>query len=460
MGTDMLLDSNRKTLYMKLYDDIKKNIINGNLGKDKKLPSIRNSMLHYEISKNTVIKAYHQLELEGYVRSVEKKGFYVNEIENILVSKDSQVKYKKSNKKKYKYDFSMDGVDQSGFPFSIWKKIYNEIINKSHSELLLNVESKGDYKLRIEIAKYVNNSRGLNLSADDLIISAGTEYLFSLVKKLFDDDTIYGFENPGYAWGNSFFYRDLKNVVPIKMDSEGIMIEKLNKYNVDVCLITPAHQFPTGNVMSINRRIQLLNRTIERNSYIIEDDYDGEFKYKGKPVPALKSMDINDRVIYMGTFSKSLSPALRISYMALPKDLMQKYDTYFKGYTCSCSTFVQRALAEFMNRGDFEKHINRMRTIYSKKYELCEKLFSNTPELELHMPKSGNSFIIKINRLKNIDDFIEKCERNSINLIPVSKYRYKKVNKNDFIFGFAKIPIELLEDGINQLKSIINKELP
>ncbi len=450
-------DSSYKTLYMKLYDSVKQKIIDGELAENSKLPSIRSMMSICNVSKNTVIEAFYQLELEGYIRSEEKRGFYVNKLEHLVVSKPIVTKPSNSVAKVYEYDFSVDGVDSSGFPYSIWKNIFSDVMSSRDADLLLSAEPKGHVELRIEIAKYVNLSRGLKLNPEDIIISAGTEHLFNFIKKLFDKDTVYGFENPGYPWGREYFYNDIKNVVPIPVDDEGIMVEELSKKNVRVCLVTPAHQFPTGVIMSVNRRVNLLNRAIETDGYIIEDDYDGEFKYKGKPVAALKSMDLNDRVIYMGTFSKSLSPALRISYMALPKKLMQRYDEYFAGYSCSCSTFIQKALAEFMSRGHFEKHINRMRTVYAKKYEICEKMLKEIREVDVQMTGSGNSFILNIPEMKCREQFVDDLMDSGINLISLDTFRRDSRYSNEFIFGFAKIQQDKLIDGIKILEHLIRR---
>lgn len=451
------LNSNYKTLYMQLYEAIRQEIVCGKLEKNSKLPSLRTLMSQYQVSKNTVITAYYQLETEGYIRSIPKSGFYVNEIENLLITNNSKIKYQKTIQKKYQYDFGIDGVDTTGFPFAKFKKIFGDIMLSENDELLSSAEPKGDFQLRNEISKYLNISRGLNTTANDLIISAGTEHLFNFIKKLFPQNSIYGFENPGYAWGNRFFYNDLKHAIPINLDNEGINIAELDRYNIDICLTTPAHQFPTGTTMSIDRRIKLLNRAVKTNSYIIEDDYDSEFKYKGKPIPALKSMDLHDRVIYMGTFSKCLSPALRISYMVLPKEIMKKYDIYFTGYSSSCSTFIQKTLAEFMKQGYFEKHINKMRTIYGKKYEICENLLSKIPEIEINTSESGNSFLLKISQLKNTNKFLEDCKKANIRIQTVDEFSYKKIAKPEFLFGFAKIKTEDITNGINLLKKLIEQ---
>lgn len=443
-------------LYLQLYSAIKEMITSRELKDGTKLPSIRTLSNEYSISKNTVSNAYYQLEIEGYISSVEKVGFFVNKIDHLIQLDSDDDDATPISELKPIYDFSFSGVDSGSFPYSIWRRVFRETVNAEDETLLKQGDPKGLYELRDAIANYLKNSRGVSTSPDDIIISAGTEHLFYLLRRLLGENSKYGFEDPGYAWGNEFFTYDLNLAAPIPIDDSGIKIDGLVSENVDICLVTPAHQFPTGIVMPINRRVELLNWAAVENRFIIEDDYDGEFKFGGRPVPALKSMDVFDSVIYMGSFSKCLTPSLRISYMVLPKKLMRVYENAFSGFGCPCSVFIQKALTTFIKDGYFEKHINRMRNIYSGKHELMIKLLGKIDELRIVPPHSGMSFVIELKKDIDGESFAEYAKKNGIGITPLK--RFSKAEENSypkFIVGFAGLSKDEIRMGLSSLEELI-----
>ena len=210
--------------------------------------------------------------------------------------------------------------------------------------------------------------------------------------------------------------------------------------------------------MAINRRIDLLNWSVaHKDNYIVEDDYDSEFKYKGRPVPPLNTMDKNDKVIYVGNFSKCLTPALRISYMVLPRELMNRYDENFQGFDCACSMIIQKSLTDFINQGYFERHINRMRTIYSKKHSLMKELLEELEGLDFQDKDSGTSFLISIDNLKSEEDFLKKLRKRKLKIVSVKEYSNIYKGENQFLLGFGKISQEKIKVGIAILGSVINE---
>lgn len=455
----MYLNLNPKIghLYLQVYSAIKDMIISRELKAGTKLPSIRLLSNEYSISKNTVSNAYYQLEIEGYISSVEKVGFFVNKIDH-LVQLDSDIgESTLISEIKPIYDFSFSGVDSGSFPYSIWRRVFRETVSAEDETLLKQGDPKGLYELRDAIANYLKNSRGVSTSADDIIISAGTEHLFYLLRRLLGENSKYGFEDPGYAWGNEFFTYDLNSAAPISIDNSGIKISELISEDVDICLVTPAHQFPSGIVMPINRRIELLNWAAVENRFIIEDDYDGEFKFSGRPVPALKSMDVFDSVIYMGSFSKCLTPSLRISYMVMPKKLMRLYENAFSGFGCPCSVFIQKALTTFIKDGYFEKHINRMRNIYSGKHELMTRILGKMHGLKIIPPGSGMSFVIELKKDIDGEYFAESARKNGIGITPLKRFSTKEENSHPkFIIGFAGLSRNEIKTGLSILDELIN----
>lgn len=451
------IDYNRTNLYQQIYREIMDLIIDRKLVEGDKLPPIRKLAEEHNISINTVKNAYYQLEVEGFISSQPRKGFFVNKIDNLIVlNKDMEEKIEIPSEE-YIYDFSLEGVEKKGFPYTIWSRIFKDKFSYDDGILLSKGHPKGYYHLRIEIAKYLNSSRGINVRGEDIIISAGTEQLYYILEDILKEKTLIGFEDPGYAWANPFFFKRHK-AIPIKVDQMGIVVEDIIDKKVNLVWTTPGHQFPLGHIMPINRRVDLLNWSVaHKDNYIVEDDYDSEFKYKGRPVPPLNTMDKNDKVIYVGNFSKCLTPALRISYMILPRELMKRYDENFQGFDCACSMIVQKALTDFIKQGYFERHINRMRTIYSKKHSLMKELLEEIEGLDFQDKDSGTSFLINIDKLKSEEAFLKKLRKRKLRIVSVKEYSNIYQGENQFLLGFSKISQEKIKDGLAILGSVIEE---
>lgn len=372
--TPTLHTDSKTPIYQQLYHYIKVEIQEGRLQPNRKLPSKRKLSAYLNISQNTIQTAYDQLIEEGYITSYEKKGYFVNQIDDLQKLKLTQIKDSSVSAEvavPVIYDFSYHGVDLPSFPFAIWRKLMKEVINEYDRELLQPGNSMGYAGLRIALAAYLHQSRGVNCTEHQIIISSGTEMLFQILFQLFDRRSIYGIENPGYEKLNQLFTANRALFKAIPIDENGMLPVEIERSNVNILCITPAHQFPSGQIMPINRRIRLLNWAKEAaDRYILEDDYDSEFKYSGKPVPALQGLDSNDKVIYMGSLSKSISPTLRVSYMVLPPGLMDRYQKELSYLLCPVPIFEQKFLCRFIEEGYFERHLNRMRTIYKKKREV------------------------------------------------------------------------------------------
>ncbi|MDF2908577.1 MAG: transcriptional regulator, GntR family with aminotransferase domain [Herbinix sp.] len=374
MLTPTLTSDSHIPIYQQLYHYMKEEIKTGHIPYNCKLPSKRKLSTHLGISQNTIQAAYDQLIEEGYIHSLEKKGFYVNKLDHLQTLKVNSVSEERIVEEltpNIQYDFSYHGVDFSTFPFDTWRRLSKEVINEYDKELLQLGDSSGYYRLRSVIATYLHQSRGVNCTMEQVIISSGTEMLFQSLIQLFNQNYIYGIENPGYERLNQLFRGNRAAFTSILIDDSGMIPEEVDKNKPNVLCITPAHQFPSGQIMPINRRIRLLNwANQDQNRYIIEDDYDSEFKYSGKPIPALQGIDENEKVIYMGSLSKSISPTLRVSYMVLPLHLLKRYRMELSYQLCPVPIFEQKVLTRFIEDGYFERHLNKMRNIYKRKREL------------------------------------------------------------------------------------------
>lgn len=367
-------------LYQQLYEYIKGEIETGRLKTGEKLPSKRTLANHLNIAINTVTTAYEQLVDEGYLKSYERRGYFVENLDGAFISSDEPVfpGEEPQDERRYRFDFSFNVVDREGFPFATWRKMMKEAYTKGRHDVLNTMDPQGSEGLREVIAAYLRDARGLYISPSRIIVSAGTEYLFQIIFALLDEKTVFAVENPGYERLNLMFQGSNRKFLPIPLDEDGMSVEELEKTEGDVACVTPSHQFPTGVIMPLPRRMELLKWASQKKGrYIVEDDYDSEFRYSGKPIPPLKTFDVEDAVIYIGSFSKSLFPGLRISYMVLPGNLMDEFLKRLAFFQCPVNTPTQRALENFMGEGYFERHLNRMRKRYKKKREILVKACKN-----------------------------------------------------------------------------------
>lgn len=446
-------------LFMQLYHFIKQEIISGNYIKNEKMPSKRQLAAALQCSQNTVQAAYHQLVAEGYLISRVKSGYYVAELDGIVTI--AKMEKKKSIPLKdtirYQYIFSHQGVDYHSFPFSTWWKITKDVINEYDLDLVKVGDSKGYSSLRESIARYLHQSRGVNCSPEQIIISSGTEFLLQLLIQMFDEKFIYAIENPGYEKLGMIFQSNRVLFQSIDLDNHGIKPDKLRKSLANVVCITPSHQFPTGSIMPINRRIQLLNWANEKkHRYIIEDDYDSEFRYSGKPIPSLQGLDQNGRVIYMGAFSKSLSPALRISYMVLPEHLLEAYHNKLSFYICPVPTMEQKTLQRFIDEGFFERHLNRMRNIYKQKREtIVNTITELLPGAQIQGASAGLHLTLRVHNGMNEQELIKAAREQQVKVYGLSKYYSitSSNNQNDtLLLGFATLKNKDIVNAVSLLK--------
>lgn len=440
------LDSDSKMpIYQQLYTYIKEEIQTGRIPFETKLPSKRKLSSYLGISQNTIQSAYDQLIEEGYIISIEKKGFFVCKIDNLQnlqapVHKD--LPSKNSEPSTILYDFSYHGVDMPTFPFSTWRKLMKEVINEYDTELLKLGDALGYHQLRSAIANYLHQSRGVNCTENQIVISSGTEFLFQSLIQLFDRESIYGIENPGYEKLNQLFSRNRAAFRAINIDHDGMIPEEISKSNANILCITPAHQFPSGEIMPINRRVQLLNWANQADKrYLIEDDYDSEFKYSGKPIPALQGLDTNEKVIYMGSLSKSLSPTIRVSYMVLPPHLMNRYNEKLSYILCPVPMMDQKVLCRFIEDGFFERHLNKMRNIYKKKRDTLVKAISELASgIEVLGSDAGLHMLLHIPNNMTEEELISSAHAQGLKVYGISKYYFDKDSMSNvptILLGFA-----------------------
>lgn len=434
-----MLILNNGILYMQIYEYFKNEIINGTYKANTKLPSKRNLAKEYNISLNTVDNAYSKLLEEGFIYSKERQGFFVSDVGELYVL-DSKPIHITKEEENIEYDFSYSGVSEE-FPYKIFKKISSNIFD--NKDILEKVDYQGYLPLRTQISEYLDKSRGFKADPSQIVISSGSEYLFQIIFKLISGK--FGIEDPGYNMLSNIMDTNDINYEFISVDENGIDLTKLKKSKSDFCVITPAHQFPTGVIMNMQRRVELLN--MKKIKYVIEDDYDSEFKYSKRPVPALKSIDVNDKVIYIGSFSKSISPSFRVSFMVLPFDLVEKYNKIFKFFICPVSIMVQKMLTAFIETGEFEKHLNRMRKIYSKKRQLLIDMLSERKDITIRGADAGLHVVLEYPKNHSEEYIVKKAKEKKIKVYGLSSYGTKREIPS-ILLGFATLSEEKLKEGV------------
>lgn len=522
-----------------LYSSIKSQILDGTLRANEKLPSKRALSENLGVSVITVQNAYAELIAEGYIYSIEKKGFFVTELQteietrhaelfsastsrfrvehgmtdnsprnDVLSSTQNDVRGLSSSKPQNATstfshfeslndqikplnhqvnvvvealettasqsifcDFQNNSTSYEKFPFSLWSHTMRQVLNSGDEKLLQRVGVKGVFELRESISKYLREFRNLNVSPEQIVIGAGTENIFSMIVQFLGRENVFALENPGYKKIASVCRLNGAKIVPVNIDEHGINIEELEKSGANVAHVSPNHHFPTGIVMPIRRRQEILSWAAnEKNRFIIEDDYDSEFRFNGKPLSTLFSADQTGKVIYINTFSKTLSPSFRISFMVLPFSLLREFENQFGLYSCPVSSFEQFTLSRFINDGNYGKHIIRMKNFYRN---LRNSLISAIQQSRLKKnckireEESGLHFLLTIKSEQSATELEERLLREGIKLPLLSNYYYENNNvgrepcgnyaKNEktFIVNYSGIKKEKIAEIVRRMEKAI-----
>lgn len=460
MLTYSLENTGSDKLYEHLYKLIKDDIIHKRISAGEKLPSKREFAKNLGVSIITVETAYSQLMSEGYIYSVDRKGFFAAKIDDRFLEDNPGsgiVDDIMEEQQEFYADFVKNTVPVENFPFSTWMKLLREITADTDSKMLLGMSNaSGAVELREAIVNHLYRFRGMDVKPEQIIVGAGTEYLYGLLVQLLGRDMVFGIENPGYPRIAKIYESNDVKIKYIDMDNEGAMPESLNRADVDVLHISPSHHYPTGIVMPIGRRYELLGWAAKsRKRYIIEDDYDCEFRLYGKPVPALQSVDRMDKVIYINTFSKSLAPTFRISYMVLPMPLVKRYYEKLGFYSCTVSSFEQHTLARFITGGYFERHINRMRNYYRTQRDKIIEAIKNSRAadyIEIHNADEGLHFVMDIKKDISDSELKKVAEKKGINIACLSDYYYNgKCDRHAIVLSYSGISEDRLDTALKRL---------
>lgn len=458
---------NGKCLYEQIYEYIRQEIREGKLLQGERLPSTRSLAEYLQISRSTIEVAYEQLLSEGYIEARPYKGYFVCRIEELFRLEEQegrkdagdrkQAEIKKQFAEGCRYDFSPAKIDMSCFPFGVWRRINKNVLSDSNAKLFFQGNAQGDYELRETIARYLHASRGVNCTPEQIIVGAGNDYLLMLLEKILGRELPIAMENPTYKRAYHIFRSFSYPIITVDMDESGLRVDELRKTNAVLTYVMPSHQYPTGVVMPIGRRGELLKWANEREErYLIEDDYDSEFRYKGKPIPSLQSSDKNGKVIYMGTFSKAIAPAIRVSYMVLPMKLVERYRERCYFYSTTVSRIDQKILDEFIRDGYFERYLNKMRKFYRNKHDLLlESLEPFRERFEITGENAGLHLLLTSKEAIPEQALITRAREQGVWVYGLSDSLVDTDMSSDsctVILGYGGLTEEEIQKGIEALK--------
>lgn len=450
-------------LYRQLFQQIREKILSGKLPAHFKLPSIRDTAEELSASRNTVEGAFQELCAEGYIYSKARSGYFVSAIDQRLAEPQHIILPKQDLHPKlaehFKFDFHPARLDPDVFPIANWRKCLNDSLRLKIDEYSRYSEPQGEWGLRCNIQFYLERSRGVLCSPDQIVISSGLQQNLEIVAQLIKDNhNSVAVENPGYHLPRDVFRNLGFSVEPIDIGPSGFDPKALKSSKGTVVYITPSHQLPLGYVMPVGNRLQLISWAEKGNRLIIEDDYDSELRYIGRPIPSLQGLCPHGNIIYQGTFSKVFSPALRLSYMVLPRALKDAYMRKFRNYLSPVPLLLQRAMIEFMERGHWEQHVRRARIFYKKKHDLMlraiEEFLGN--KAKVIGQGAGLHIVLELtDRLKSETEFIERAKRHGSRFLAFSDfYADGKPENKKLLLGFGGIGVENIPHGIELLSKL------
>ena len=456
------------SLYHYLYQCIKKDIVSGNILAEEQLPSKRNLAQNLGVSVVTVENAYAQLLTEGFIYSLPKKGFFVADINAADSSKLQQRKTRGKRRRlienfeeseqvnpKYIADFVSNGADIEAFPFTTWAKITREVLCERQRDLLKVSQGAGTLELRSAIARMLREFRNIQVSPEQIVVGAGTDYLYGLLVQLLGFDKCYAVEDPGWAKISKIYGQYGVKVCHIPIQ-EGGLTDAVKKSDADVVHISPSHHFPTGMVMPIGERYRLLSWAAESSKrYIVEDDYDSEMRMIGKPIPALQNIDVTEKVVYLNTFSKTMTSAIRIAYMVLPPHLAEKFHNELSFYSCTVSNLDQYVMAKFLNQGYYETHINRMRNLYRAKRDALLSAIRKSRlsyMATIYEEDAGLHFVLQVQTKLSDAEFCKRARMNGVNIKALSEYYFEaEPSVHKFVINYSSVEKKNVQKAVQAL---------
>lgn len=445
-----------KSLYAALYESIRADITAGRLSEGERLPSKRALAAHLGVSIVTVESAYAQLIAEGYAQARERSGIYVCAIGTPLHSVPSlPPQSAPAQLPPPLFDLSSGSGEDVPFPFSVWVRTMRAVVAERGKDILHPVEFRGAPELRQAIATHLYQTRGIRVTPEQLLVGAGNEYLYGLLVRLLGRQSVYAVEDPGYRKIVQVYCANDVRLCRLPLDKDGLSQEALRQSEAQIVHISPAHHYPTGIVMPIRRRNELLQWAYEKEGrYLIEDDYDSELRHTGKPVPPMFSLDSRQRVLYLSTFSQTIAPSVRIAYLCLPPELMERYCQTLSFYACTVPTFEQYTLAKFISDGAYEKHLNRLRKrLREKRSDLIDLIEKSSLHGRCRIMEAGagTHFLLQLKTQQSDAALKELARQEGLALRFLSDYEFHVHSRSALILNYACMQLEHLPQALELL---------
>lgn len=449
-------------LYEQIYRFIKQEIRAGKIAPGEKMPSARALAEQLSVSRSTVDLAYGQLTSEGYLDSIPCRGYFAGDVKELYRLDELETAQRQESREArpgFSYDFALNGIDEESFPINIWRKISREVLLKENSGLFQLGAPEGEWSLREVISDYLHHARGVQCRPEQIVMGAGNDYLTMLLSVLLGRQKTIAMENPTYRSAWNCFQNLGHPIAAVPMDAAGLDVEKLRESRADAAYVMPSHQFPMGMVMPVSRRLELLRWASEKEGrFLIEDDYDSEFRYRGKPIPALQGYDTYGCVIYLGTLSKAIAPSIRVSYMVLPERLLPVYRKKGAGFSATISRIDQSMLEIFLREGHFERHLNRMRAVYRAKHDLLiRSLRELSGILEISGENAGVHVLVRFRNGMTEEEAIQRAASAGIRVYGLSEYVIggkECVDGHTILMGYGPMQAQDIEKACRLLKKV------
>lgn len=462
----LLTEQTDRPLYMQLYMQIRNHIRSGVISDGMRLPSVRSLQQHLNISKTPIETAYQMLSAEGYVVSKPRSGIFAinpHEIRSSLQKNDDsdhppadrQQSVRTDAPQNYLIDFHTTDVDKDMFPIRTWRKILHTVLENNSESIGQRGDPQGEYALRRVLTDYLRNARGVVCSPEQIVIGSGILYSIGILTKLLKGIQHVAFEEPGFAPVRELFIELGYQLIPVSVHDKGISLEQLEKSKAQIVYVTPSHQYPTGSILPYAEREYLLSWANLRNAYIIEDDYDGEFRYFGKPIPSLQSLDRQGRVIYIGTFSKAFTPAMRMNYMVLPMELLIRMKS-IQHLLSGPSRIEQWAMQSFIEQGHWYRHIRKMRKKYREKHrrliELIHTYFANSVDIKGH--SAGLHIQVSVKTDRTAEELVTLAANEGVRVYDLNRMWLNRSHSGyaQIYLGFGGVSEDEMETGIILLR--------
>jgi len=451
-------------LYKQLYNQIREHVLSGKLPANSRLPSVRDLAAELSTSRNTVEGAYQELYAEGYIYSKQRSGYFVSVLDNdvapLSLSRKPRIQsHFPQPSSSYTYDFHPARLDPASFPTALWRTCFLECLRENSRELSQYGDPQGDWGLRGNIQQYLERSRGVICEPDQIVICAGLQQSLDIVAHLLQEShSSVAVENPGYHLPRAVFRNNSFDIVPVAVASSGLDLDNLKSSNSTIVYVTPSHQLPMGYVMPVANRLKLIEWAESGGNLIIEDDYDSELRYHGKPIPSLQGLRPHGNIIYLGTFSKILSPALRLSYLVLPRPQLASYRRLYQDYFSTVSLLEQKTMAKFMEQGHWMRHVRRMRIIYKRKHDTLLQAIEHHFSGKATVIGQGAGLHVVLQLLgvnPGEPEIIHRAEQKGIRLFPFSATcATGEPAGTNLLLGFGGMSAAEIEQGITLLSQL------